>query len=156
MRAGDRAVPRIEHRALERAVEQLAGCATRYWSSESGARSRRRARRSPRARRADPLPGRRPRAGIADEHADVEAADVDPQLERARRKDGEQLAREKLLLDRAPLLGEVARAVRRDLRVSSGASARATVQQLGDRRAFVNAIVRARAGGLGDDADAAV
>jgi len=49
---------------------------------------------------ADALPRGRARSRIADEHADVEAADIDAELERTRREDGEQLAGKELLLDR--------------------------------------------------------
>ena len=59
------------------------------------------------------------RAGEAGDERDVEAADVDPQLERLRRHDGVELVREEAPLDVAPLLracsrrGTAARAPRR-------------------------------------------
>ena len=60
------------------------------------------------------LPGRRDRAGVADEDADVQPADVDPHLERRGADHRLERAGEELLLDLAPLLGEVAGAVRAD------------------------------------------
>ena len=58
------------------------------------------------------LPQRRDGAGEADRHRAVERADVDPQLERVRRRDAEQLPGHQPLLDLAALRRRVAGAVR--------------------------------------------
>jgi hypothetical protein len=58
------------------------------------------------------LPHRRQRPRESVEHDDVEAADVDAQLQRVRRRDAEELPRRELMLDGAPLLGQVAGATR--------------------------------------------
>ena len=52
--------------------------------------------------------------GEGDRHRRVEVADVDPQLERVRRHDAEQLSAREVALDLAPLLWRVAGAVGRD------------------------------------------
>ncbi len=53
-------------------------------------------------------------AGVADQHAHVQAADVDAQFEGRGGHDAEQLARVEGSFDLAPFLGQVAGAVRRD------------------------------------------
>ena len=53
-------------------------------------------------------------AGEADRDHRVEGADVDPELERVRRADAEELAREEPLLDLAPLRRRVAGAIGRE------------------------------------------
>src|SRR5205823_3573358 len=60
------------------------------------------------------LPHRRDRSRKAVEHAGVEGADVDAQLECARRDDTPQPPFEQLAFDLAPLLGEVAAAIGTD------------------------------------------
>ena len=66
------------------------------------------------------LPHRRDRAGEAVEHAGVEPADVDAELERGGGDDAPQIAVEQLALDLASLAGEVAAAVRPHLRCQVG------------------------------------
>ncbi len=60
------------------------------------------------------LPHRRERAGETVEDHRVEPADVDAELERVRRRDAEQPAAREVAFELAPLLGEVAGAVRGD------------------------------------------
>ena len=80
-------------------------------------RARRRSRRGSRGRargaRASPLlPERGDGSREADRDRAVEEADVDPELERVRRRHAEELALDEPPLDLAPLLGGVAGAVR--------------------------------------------
>ena len=65
---------------------------------------------------ADLLAHRRERAGEAVEHDRVERADVDAELERVGGHHAAELAGRELGLELAPLVGEVAGAVRRHLR----------------------------------------
>ena len=65
---------------------------------------------------AEALPRGRDRARVARAHDRVELADVDPELERVRRHDAEDLAFAQPPLDVAPLLGKVAAAVGHDAR----------------------------------------
>ena len=67
----------------------------------------------PPALRPDLLPEGGPGAGEPGHQHGVEAAHVDPELERVGRRQPQQLARAQPLLDLAPLLGEVAAAVGR-------------------------------------------
>ena len=80
---------------------------------------------------AEALPRRRDRARVAGAHHGVELADVDPELERVRGDDAEDLAVAKAPLDVAPLLGEVAAAVGHDARRVDPC---ASVGALGSRR----------------------
>ena len=66
------------------------------------------------ARSSPLLPQARDRAGEADGDRAVEQADVDAELERVGRRHAEQLARHEIALDRAALLGGVARAIGRE------------------------------------------
>ena len=83
------------------------------------------------ARAAPLLPQRGDRAGEADRDHAVEQADVDPELERVRRADAEQLALEQPPLDLAPLLRRVAGAVGREPRVVAEPVGGEAVDQLG-------------------------
>ena len=65
---------------------------------------------------ADLLPRRRDRARVTGQDRHVESADVDPELERVRRDDAEDLAVAKAALDRSPLEGQVAAAIAADPR----------------------------------------
>ncbi len=87
--------------------KNISGCAITYWSSASG-----NAIITTRASRPF-LPTRPIRCqdevidpGIADQHAHVEAAHVDPQLEGAGGENGEKVSLEKARLDLPPLLRE--------------------------------------------------
>jgi hypothetical protein len=62
------------------------------------------------------LPRARDRRREAHDHRRVERAHVDAELERVGRDHARELAREQPPLDRAPLLGQVAAAIGRDLR----------------------------------------
>jgi hypothetical protein len=68
------------------------------------------------------LPDRRDGARPAGEDDRVEARDVEPELERVRGGDADELARLQLPLELSPLLGQVAGAVGRHLPTSSGAA----------------------------------
>jgi hypothetical protein len=84
----------------------------------------------PPARSAPLLPQRGHGSGEADRDHAVEQADVDPELERVRRGNAQQLAFEQATLDLAPLLGRVARAVGRERGVVAQAIGREAVDQL--------------------------
>ena len=60
------------------------------------------------------LPERRDGSRKPDRDRAVEQADVDPELERVRRRDAEELSLDKAAFDLATLLGRVAGAVRRE------------------------------------------
>ena len=62
------------------------------------------------------LPHRRAGSRVAGEHRGVERADVDPELQRARRGDREEVAVGELAFDLPPVLGEVACSVALDAR----------------------------------------
>ena len=76
------------------------------------------------------LPQRGHGSGEADRDHAIEQADVDPELERVRRGDAQQLAFEQPPLDLAPLLGRVARAIGRERGVVAQAIGSETVDQL--------------------------
>jgi hypothetical protein len=102
MGSGHGRVPWIEHGSLEGAVEQRIGVRDQVLVQRVRHRDQDDERVSAFAPDApDPLPRGRARSRVAHEHADVEAADVDAELERARREDREQLSGKQLLLDRA-------------------------------------------------------
>ena len=109
-------VLRVDDRALGRAAASARAGARR--TTGRAGRRRRRAprptRRPVRPARPGLLPHRRERAGEAVEHDGVEPADVDAELERVRGGDAEQLAAREVAFELAPLLGQVAGAVRGD------------------------------------------
>ena len=70
-------------------------------------------------------------AGEADRDHRVEEADVDPELERVRRRDAQEVAFGEAALDLAPLRGGVARTVRREMRVVTEPLGGEAVDQLG-------------------------
>ena len=114
---GDRVVVRIEHDPLELAGEEVLRMGHDVAVERVGERDedgQRFAVLAPGA--ADPLPRGGERAGIADEDADVEAADVDPGLERRGADDPFELAGEEAAFDLAPFLRQVAGTVAGDAR----------------------------------------
>jgi hypothetical protein len=115
MAPGDQRVRRIEHGLLERLTEEKLRMAddvlvqrVRHGDQHDGPRA------TVAADAADPLPRRDQRAGIADQHADVESPDVDSQLQRARAEHRRQLAAEEPRLESPSLFGQVPGAVGRD------------------------------------------
>src|SRR5204863_260724 len=93
MRAGDGGIGGIDDRRLERAREELIGVRHEVLIERVGLRDEddeRFAVLPPHT--ADPLPGRHDAAGVADEDADIEPADVDAELEGARRHDADEIA----------------------------------------------------------------
>ena len=117
LRAGDERVRRVHDRGLGRTCEQLARMRHVPLVELVVARHEHRggapgAAPGP----ADLLAHRRERSREAVAHDGVERADVDPELERVRRDHAAELAGRELRLELASLVGEVAGAVRRDLR----------------------------------------
>ena len=116
--------------ASTRRPSSLSGSRMKNWSSASSdatstASPCRAGRRGPTAGAATrPCPGSRPRSR-------VEQADVDPQLERVRGADAEQVALAEPPLDLAPLCRRVAGAVRREVRVVAEPLGGEAVDQLG-------------------------
>jgi hypothetical protein len=110
----DLLVEGIEDRGLDGPVEELVGVAAEELVERvvAGHVDREPA---PAAARASPhLPQRGDRPRERDADRGVERADVDAQLERVRRDDAEQVAVDEALLELAPLLRRVARAIWRD------------------------------------------
>ena len=115
LRAHDEGVLRVDDRVLGRALRQLGGMRRVPLVELVVARDedrRRTAAGAPGPPRL--LPHRGERAGEPVEHDRVEAADVDAELQRVRRGDAEQPPARQLELQRAALLGEVARAISTD------------------------------------------
>ena len=83
------------------------------------------------SRAAPLLPQRRDRSGEADRDHAVEQADIDPELERVRCRDAEQLTLEQAPLDLAPLRRRVTRAIGRERRVVAEPVGGEAVDQLG-------------------------
>ena len=140
----------VEDRRLHRAVEELVGVAAEELVERVLARDVDR-QPAPAAPRAAPhLPQRGDRA--RERHADrrVERADVDAELERVGGDHAEQLALDEPVLELAPLLGGVARAVGRDplgevaaAHVLERERARSCAISSTALRDFMNTIVRA-------------
>ena len=104
----------VEDRGLDRAVEELVGVAAEELVERVLARD---VDGEPAAAAPGAAPHLAQRGdGAGERHADrrVERADVDAELERVGRHDGEQLARDERRLELAPLLRRVAGAVGRD------------------------------------------
>ena len=121
------------------------GWCTTYWSSASGiATSTTRPSLALPADPADPLPRRDQRARIADEDADVQPADVDPQLQRAGGEDRGQLAAEQAGFERraAPPAGSPRGRARPRPRSSGSCCTSQVCSSSVTRRALVKAIVR--------------
>ncbi len=154
--ARDDRVHRIEDRPLEHLPEEHLGVRDHVLVQGIGERDHHDERVAVLPADApDPLPGRGHRAGIADEHAHVEPADVDPELEGAGGEDGEEVSLEQARLDLAPLFGKVPRAVGRE----AAPQARRLlddprVEQLGDPAGLGEGDrPETVPGGLRDDAD---
>ena len=109
-------VVRIDQRVLGRRVEEVRRVADDELIERraAGDEHRRRAAAAA-AGAAGALPGGGDRARIAGHHADVERADVDPELQRVGRDDGAHAALAQSLLDLAPALRQVAAAIAADL-----------------------------------------
>ena len=102
----------VEARLLRGAVEEVLGMARHEPVDGARARDEDRDADVPAAPgAAHLLPRRGDRAGIAGQDRGVEAPDVDPELERVRRDDAEDVARPQPGLDRPPLVRQVAAAV---------------------------------------------
>ena len=110
----DLGVRRVEDRRLVRAAEQGVGVVDEVAVERVGARHEQREALAAAAGAAPLLAQARDRAREADRDRAVEQADVDAQLERLGRDDAEQLPGHEVALDAPPLLGGVARAVRRE------------------------------------------
>ena len=105
-------------------ASSVSGSRMKYWSSASSlATSTARPRRAP-ARASPLLPQRGDRAREADRDRAVERADVDPQLERIRGGDAEQLAAHQALLDLAALRSACSRRGTGARRAASAGSSR--------------------------------
>ena len=123
VRGVDLLVLGIEDRRLDGPVEELVGMAAEELVQRVLARD---VDRQPAPAPPGPAPHlaqRRDRARERDADRRVERADVDAQLQRVRGDDAEQLAVDEPLLQLAPLLRRVARAVGRDPRRQLGAPA---------------------------------
>ena len=115
VRARHRVVVRIDDQPLAGALEELLGMVEEVLVEGVGHRHHGGDRLAPvRAHPPRALPGGHHAAGVADQDAGVEAADVDPHLERRGGDHAVEVAREQLPLDPPPLLGEEAGAVARD------------------------------------------
>ena len=113
--SNDVGVRRVDHGGLGRPVEQVRRVRDEVlveWLVLRHEHGERAVRPPPRPTRL--LPHRRPGARVADEDRRVERADVDPELERVRRRDREQLVGRELAFELAPVLREVPGAVRLD------------------------------------------
>jgi hypothetical protein len=117
----DERVPGIEYRPFELPAEEQLGMMDDVLVE--GVRHRDehdRAVASPPSDPSDPLPGRDQGTGVSDKDAEIEAPDVDAQLERAGREHREQFTAEEPSLDPTALLGEVSGAVGGDAILPSG------------------------------------
>ncbi len=110
----DLGVGRIDDRGLVGAPEQRLGVVDEIAVERVGAGNEQREALAAAARAAPLLAQARDAAGEADRERAVEQPDVDAELERLGRDDAEQAARDEVALDAPPLLGRVARAVRRE------------------------------------------
>ncbi len=111
----DAAVPRVDHRRLGIAGEEIARVAHEVLIQGVGQGNeddQRLLAGPPDA--AAPLPGAGDAAGIADQKTRIQSPDVDPQLQGRGRDDAQQLPVEQPALDGAPLLRAVPRAVGAD------------------------------------------
>ena len=125
VRRQDVGVVRVEHRAFDRPAEQCLRVVHEIGVERvvAGDEHAERAPAGPPGA-ADLLPERRPGAGEAGDQHRVEPAHVDAELERVGRRHAQQPPAAQVVLERAPLLGEVAAAVgvdaRRQQRVDLG------------------------------------
>ena len=121
----------VEDRRFDPAPQQRSRLAHEVLVERVLARDEHREPVSAPSRAAPLLPQRRDRSGEADRDHAVEQADVDPELERVRRRDAEQLALEQAPLDLTPLRRRVARAIGRERRVVAEPVGGEAVDQLG-------------------------
>ncbi len=112
----DHEVVRIEPDPLLRRTEQVVGMPGQVLVYGLRARDLQDEARLPAPTDASgALPERGLRAGISDEHGDVERPDVDPELERVRRDHDLYRSRSQARLDLAAEIGEIATAISPDL-----------------------------------------
>jgi hypothetical protein len=124
----------VDHGCLGRPVEQVGRVLHQVLVERVVLRNEHRERR----RRPPPgppglLPHRGSRPRVADENGGVEGADVDPQLQRVRGRDGDQLVARELALELAAVLWQVAGPVGLDLalELAGQLAARELGQELG-------------------------
>ena len=129
----DDLIVRVDHGLFRRAAEEILGIAGEILVQGvlPGHHDDRRFLLCP-AHPAAALEGCHDRAGITHQNADVQAADVDAQLQSAGADHGQQLARGHAGLDAPALLGQKARAVGGNaFFVRAGPAARPEADQLG-------------------------
>ncbi len=115
---------RVEHRGLDAAAKQGLGVAREEPVEPVGGGHVQREPLTAAAGSSPLLAQARDGAGEADRDRAVEQPDVDPELERVGRRHAEELARDEIALDRAALLGGVARAIGREPERQVGAPSR--------------------------------